>query len=276
VSTLTTPTGAAIGWDDFGDRQAPPLILIQGFSAQRLGWRPGFCQRVADEGFRVIRFDNRDVGQSQRYPEGGYGVAEFADDTAALLDGLGIDHAHIVGQSMGGIIAQELALRHPERVRSLGLMYTAATPNHFIGRDAIEERMSDALPTTRAEFLHFYPASEAGCASTVYPQDVSWLTEVAGQIWDNGWDPAGVERQLAALLQWTGSLAAMSKVTTPTTILAGDADQLIDYAASRELHDAMPESTLTIFPGMGHEVPEPLWGEISRLLAANASRAEGR
>ena len=276
MSILTSPTGAAIGWDDFGEQQSPPLVLIQGFSAQRLGWRPGFCQRVADEGFRVIRFDNRDVGQSQRCPDGGYGVADFADDTAALLDGLGIDAAHIVGQSMGGIIAQELVLRHPERVRSLGLMYTAATPDHFIGRDAIEERMSDALPSTREGFVRFYPASEAGCASTAYPQDVAWLAEVAGEIWDNGWDPAGIERQLAALLQWTGSLDAMRNVTTPTTILAGDADQLIDYAASRELHDAMPGSTLTIFPGMGHEVPEPLWGEIAGLLAANASRAEAR
>jgi pimeloyl-ACP methyl ester carboxylesterase len=274
MPVLQTAGGAAIGWDDFGDADAPPLILVQGFSAQRLGWRPGFCQRVADEGFRVIRFDNRDVGQSQRYPVGGYGMVDFADDTAALLDGLAIDAAHIVGQSMGGIIAQELVLRHPQRVRSLGLMYTAATANHFVGRDAIEGRMSDALPTTREEFERYYPASEAGCASTAYPQDVAWLARVAGEIWDNGWDPAGIERQLAALLQWTGTLDAMRDVTAPTTILAGDADQLIDFAASLELHGAMPTSTLTIFPGMGHEVPEPLWGEIAGLLATNASRAE--
>ena len=226
------------------------------------------------EGFHVIRFDNRDVGQSQRYAGGSYGLGAFADDTAALLDGLGLDSAHIVGQSMGGMITLELAALHPERVRSLGLVYTTASLAHAKGRDLIDERMAVAAPGTRDEFLSYYPASEAGCVSPAYPQDTAWLTEVAGDIWDRGWDLEGPERQLQALLGWAGRVDELSSIAVPTTILAGDGDQLIDWAASVELHEKIPGSALTIFPGMGHELPEPLWDDIAGLLGANARAAE--
>ena len=267
---VTTSAGARIAWDSFGDADLPPLVLIQGYSAQLLGWRPGFCEAVVREGFRVIRFDNRDVGQSQRYPEGGYDLGDLADDTAALLDGLGLGSAHVAGQSMGGVVAQELALRHPDRVRSLGLVYTAPSLRYFRGRDEIAGRLSEPAPATRDEFIAFYPAAEAFCRSTAYPQDVAWLTEVAGQIWDRGWDPGGPERQLSALLATADHDEVLRSLRIPTTILAGDSDQLVDPAASTRLHEVIPGSTLTIFPGMGHELPEPLWGEIAGLLAANA------
>ena len=271
---VTTPAGARIAWDDFGDAAHPPLILIQGFGAQSVGWRPGFCSRLAAEGFHVIRFDNRDVGQSQRYRGESYAVGAFADDTAALLDGLGLDSAHIVGQSMGGMIALELVARHPDRVRSLGLVYTTASLAHAKGRELIDDRMAVAAPRTRDEFLRYYPASEEGCASPAYPQDIAWLTEVAGDIWDRGWDLDGPERQLQALLGWEGRVDDLGAIAVPTTILAGDGDQLIDWAASVELHDRIAHSALTIFPGMGHELPEPLWNDIAELLGANARAGE--
>jgi pimeloyl-ACP methyl ester carboxylesterase len=274
VTILTTARGAAdIGFDDFGDPGAPPLVLIQGLSAQRLGWRPGFCQRLADAGFHVIRFDNRDVGQSQRYPDGGYGVSDMANDVADFLDALGLKTAHVVGQSMGGMIAQFVAEEHPERVRSLGLLYTSASTRHFIGAEAVIGRAETAPPSTREEFIAFYPESEAVCASTAYAQDVDWLTEVAGPIWDNGFDPAGVNRQLQAILAFTDRLDEARAITAPTAILAGSSDQLIDSAASVELHELIPQSTLRIFPGMGHELPEPLWDDIVEALASNAARA---
>jgi pimeloyl-ACP methyl ester carboxylesterase len=270
VPVVTTPAGARVAWDDFGEPSHPPLILIQGFGAQLVGWRPGFCRRLAAEGFHVIRFDNRDVGQSERHAGESYGADAFAEDTVALLDGLGLQSAHIVGQSMGGMIALELVAAHPERVRSLGLVYTTASLAHAKGRDLIDDRMAVAAPSTRDEFLSYYPASEAACASPAYPQDVAWLTEVAGDIWDRGWDLAGPERQLQALLGWAGRVDDLDGIPVPTTILAGDGDQLIDWAASVELHEKIAGSTLTIFPGMGHELPEPLWGEIAGLLGANA------
>ncbi|MFE6755714.1 alpha/beta fold hydrolase [Streptomyces sp. NPDC057684] len=272
MSFVTTPAGARIAWDSFGAEELPPLVLVQGLGAQLLGWRPGFCERLVGKGFRVIRFDNRDVGQSQRYPQGDYALSDLADDTADLLDGLGLDSAHVVGQSMGGMVGQQLALRHPDRVRSLGLVYTAPSLRYFRGRDAIDERLGGAAPATRDAFVSYYRDAEAVCRSTGYPQDVAWLTEVGAQTWDRGWEPGGPQRQLQAVLATTDQDEALWQLRVPTTILAGDSDQLVDPAASVRLHEVIALSTLRIFPGMGHELPEPLWGEIAGLLGAGARR----
>jgi len=266
----TTSSGARIAWDCFGSPANPPLLLIQGLSAQMVGWRPGFCQRLADEGFYVIRFDNRDVGESQRYPQGGYTLADFADDTAALLDVLGLESAHIAGQSMGGMIAQLLWQRHPQRVRSLGLIYTAATGSHYGNREDALERMDRPIPRTRKEFAAYYAEGESMCRSTAYPQDIAWLNELGGVVWDRHWDPEGTQRQVEALLAAPDRLDIVRTIGVPTVIIAGDADALIRSAASVEIHELIPGSTLRIFEGMGHELPQPLWGEIATLLAANA------
>jgi pimeloyl-ACP methyl ester carboxylesterase len=270
-----TPSGARIAWDSFGDPFLPPMVLIQGLGAQMVGWRPGFCKRLADEGFHVIRFDNRDVGESQRYPEGGYSLSDFADDTAALLDELGLATAHIVGQSMGGMIAQLLWLRHPDRVRSLGLLYTAANGNHYPHRDEALERTTRPIPTVRAEFAAYYAEGEAMCRSTAYPQDIAWLTDLGGVVWDRSWDPDGAQRQVAVLLSAPDRMDIVRTIEVPTVIIAGDADALVSPAASDELHALIPGSTLKIFPGMGHELPQPLWDDIAGLLAANA-RSDAR
>jgi pimeloyl-ACP methyl ester carboxylesterase len=273
---LTTAAGKIINWDDFGNESNPPLVLIQGFSAQMLGWHPEFCQRLAEAGFHVIRFDNRDVGRSEHYPNEDYGMADLADDTAALIDGLGLESAHIVGQSMGGMIAQYLAVNHRSAVRSLGLMYTSATLQHLIGAsDAIDA--VDALetgPQTREEFTASYVATEANCASASYPQDVRWLAELGGQMFDAGVDPTGIQRQLKCILGYTDRADDDRTITVPTAILAGDSDRLINHIASKQLHELIPGSTLRIFPGMGHEVPRALWNEIVALLGENARRAD--
>lgn len=272
MTVITSARGRAIGFDTFGDEGAPPLVMVQGFSAQRLGWRPGFCQAVADRGFRVVRFDNRDVGESQRYPEGGYAMSDLADDTIELLDELGLDSVHLVGQSMGGMIGQLVATAHPARLLSLGLLYTTASTRHFISADdVIAERMTAARPATRDEFIVAYVRDEASCASPGYPQDTAWLAEVAAQMWDAGVDPSGIDRQLQALITYPDQSDADRAIALPTAIIAGDGDRLIDHAASVELHALIPGSTLTIIPGMGHELPEPLWPQIADILAANAS-----
>ena len=272
MTVITSARGRAIGFDQFGDEGAPPLVMIQGFSAQRLGWRPGFCQAVADRGFHVTRFDNRDVGESQRYPGGGYTMADLADDTVELLDELGLESVHLVGQSMGGMIGQLVATAHPTRLRSLGLLYATASVRHFISADdVIAARMHATPPTTREEFAVAYVANESSCASPGYPQDTAWLAELGGQLWDAGVDPAGVERQLQALIAYPDQTEADRAIAVPTAIIAGDGDGLISFAASHELHEAIPGSTLRIFPGMGHEVPQPLWPEIADILARNAS-----
>jgi pimeloyl-ACP methyl ester carboxylesterase len=273
MSIATTASGARIAWDCFGNPAQPPLVLIQGLSAQMVGWRPGFCRRLADAGFYVVRFDNRDVGESQRYPLGGYTLEDLADDTAALMDALGMATAHIAGQSMGGVVAQLLYQRHRTRVRSLGLIYTAASGRHYGNVEGALERMNRPLPQTREEFAAYYAEGESLCRSTAYPQDVAWLTELGGVMWDRSWDAAGIQRQVQALLAAPDRLDIVRDIQVPTVIIAGEADALIRYAASLELHDLIAGSTLRVFPGMGHELPEPLWETIASLLAANARSA---
>jgi pimeloyl-ACP methyl ester carboxylesterase len=274
MAIALTPLGARIAWDSFGSPTHPPMILIQGLSAQMVGWRPGFCQRLADEGFHVIRFDNRDVGESQRYPQGGYSLADFADDTAALLDALNLDSAHIAGQSMGGMIAQLLWQRHPSRVRSLGLIYTAASGLHYGNREEALERADRPVPQTREEFAAYYAEGESMCRSTVYPQDIAWLTELGGLMWERSWDAAGTQRQVEVLLSAPDRLDIVGTIRVPTVIIAGESDRLIRATASVELHELIPDSTLRIFQGMGHELPQALWGEIAKLLATNARAAD--
>lgn len=275
--TLITTARGAVGYDTFGDVGAPPMVLIQGFSAQRLGWRPGFCEALADRGFQVIRFDNRDVGQSHHHPETGtdggrYEIVDLADDTVALLDELGLESVHLTGQSMGGMVAQLVATRHASRVRSLGLLYTAASIRHIIDADDAVARLQVAPPRTREEFVAAYLVSEANCASTDYPQDTAWIAELGGEMWDTGVDPSGVQRQVQALLAYPDQVEADRTIGVSTAIIAGDADRLISFHASEELHAAIPGSTLTIVPGMGHELPEPLWPRLTQLLAENAAR----
>ena len=270
--TLITSARGEIGYDTFGDPAAPPLVLIQGFTAQRIGWPPGFCQALADHGFNVIRYDNRDVGQSQAFPEGDYTIADLAGDTVALLDALGLDSVHLVGQSMGGMIAQLVATAHPARLRSLGLLYSTASIRHFISaEDVIAQRALAVPPATRDEFIAAYLVSEASCASPAYPQDTAWLARLGGQMWDVGVDPASTDRQLAALLGYPDQMDADRSITIPTAIIAGDGDGLIDYAASEQLHASIPGSSLRIIAGMGHELPAALWPEITGILADNAS-----
>ena len=277
MTVITTARGA-VGYDTFGDVGAPPLVLIQGFSAQRLGWRPGFCQALAELGFHVIRHDNRDVGESQHFrptetDDGGYGIADLADDTVALLDELALDAVHVVGQSMGGMVAQLLATGHPSRVRSLGLLYTAASIRHIIDAGDAVERLQAPPPTTREEFIAAYLLNEANCASPGYPQDTDWIAELGGRMWAVGVDPTGVIRQAQALLSLPDQVEADRSIAVPTAIIPGDGHRLIDFHASEELHAVIPGSTLTIIPGMGHELPPTLWPRLTAVLAENASLA---
>lgn len=271
----STPAGVRICYDTFGDPKAPPLLLIQGLGAQLLGWHAELCEAIANAGFHVVRFDNRDVGLSQKFPEGGYVLADMAADTAGLLGALGIDSAHIVAQSMGGMIAQELAIDHPECVRSLTLIYTA--PNHhtaLIGHDIIDERMALPRAKNRADAVELFVLNEAGCSSPGYRTDVEWLRQLGGLSYDRDYDPDGAARQLAAIFTSPDRSDALGQIAVPTTILHGDGDQLIDPAAAKTLHKAIIGSTLKIFPGMGHELPRPLWTDVVSLIRDNAAAAQ--
>lgn len=269
---ITTATGTSLFYETIGDASRPPLVLIQGLGAQMIGWRREFCQRIADAGFYVIRFDNRDVGESQKFDGLDYSVAEMAEDTAGLLDALGMPAAHIVGQSMGGMIAQELAARHPEKILTLALLYTSAS-TRFILQSGIERSETVVIPTERAPFIEAYLANEYLCRSRDYPQDTDWLRQLGGEAFDRDPRQTGLFRQTDAVLHSGERDDLVRIITAPTVILVGDSDRLIDPAASDDLHDLIAGSTLRIFPGMGHEVPEALFDEIVAEIVVNAGRA---
>ncbi|MFE3849701.1 alpha/beta fold hydrolase [Streptomyces griseorubiginosus] len=272
MTLVTTPEGVSLDYDTFGDPDHLPLLLIQGLGAHRLGWRADFCRQLADEGFHVVRFDNRDVGLSQKFPQGGYTLADLAHDTAGLLTALGIPAAHIVGQSMGGMVAQQLALDHPTRVLTLALVYTAPSADFLAGRDLVDERTQRPRARDRDEAIALYLDNEAPCASPGYTQDTAWLSELGGRMYDRDYDPDGVERQLEALDRSPDRTPHLHRITAPTTILHGDGDRLIGPDGSKVMHELIADSKLTVHPGMGHELPQPLWPQIITQIRDNATR----
>jgi pimeloyl-ACP methyl ester carboxylesterase len=272
MTRIPTPTRVSLTYDTFGDPDRPPLLLIQGLGAHMLGWRADFCRQLADEGFHVLRFDNRDVGLSQKFPQGGYTLADMANDTAGLLTALGIPAAHIVGQSMGGMVAQQLALDHPTRVLTLALVYTAPSTDFLAGRDLVDERTHRPRARNRDEAIALYLDNEAVCASPGYAQDIAWLRELGGQMYDRDYDPDGIERQLESLDNSPDRTLRLHHITVPTTILHGDGDRLISADGSTLMHELIADSKLTIYPGMGHELPRPLWPQIITQIRDNAAR----
>jgi pimeloyl-ACP methyl ester carboxylesterase len=177
---------------------------------------------------------------------------------------------------MGGLIARQLCERYPDRVRSLAVLYAPRSLQHARGHDLLEERMARPIPQTREAFVDYYADGEALCASKAYAQDIAWLRKLGAEVWDRGWDPSETERQMQAALASLDAMSKMRSVRVPTVIIAGEDDLLIDPASSLELHRMIPDSTLRIFKGMGHELPEPLWNEIIELLTSNARAAGGR
>ncbi len=270
---VLTGAGARIEYESIGEDAGEPMLLIQGLGAQLLGWRVEFCQALAEQGFRVIRFDNRDVGRSSRYPDSQYTLAEMALDCVALLDALSIERCHLVGQSMGGMIAQELVVAVPDRVSSLCLLYTAPNDRYFVSRPDPDVLANAPRIGSRAEAGLAYLASQQGCLSVGYPPDEAWLRELGGLMFDRGYHPDGAVRQCHAVLSAGDRSAQLAQVRLPTLVLHGDQDRKIHYSAARALADAIPGARCKILAGMGHELPRGLWPELVADIASHAGSA---
>jgi len=278
----TNGGGASIYFETMGPEDGQPVLLIQGFSAQLIGWRDGFCQKLVDRGMRVIRFDNRDVGLSQKFGgpddlDGGYNMADMADDGFRVLDTLNLDSAHIVGQSMGGMIAQVMADAHPERVRSLSLIYA---PPGFEQRHFVPAIEASAPPhpslmaqLSREQVIEAYLAHESHCGSPAYPFDVAWVRELGGRGYDRCHAPEGMSRQWAAMLRAPTRFARVERLAMPVAVIHGRNDGLVKVEAGIELGASIPQAELHVYPGMGHEVVEPLWDEFADIIQRTVQRA---
>jgi pimeloyl-ACP methyl ester carboxylesterase len=281
--------GVDLAWQEFGS--GPPLVLIMGLGMQMIGWDEAFCARLAAH-FHVIRFDNRDVGKSTWLDERGdpnvlevfdrlrrkkpvepaYRIADMAEDVAQLLDALGIARAHVAGASMGGMIAQELAIRHPERVLTLtSIMANTGEP----------DVQGPSYETLTALLAPFPPDRDGFIARSlevarVLKADEARARPLAARSFDRGYHPAGLHRQLVAIRLSPGRRAALAKLKLPALVIHGEADPLVPVEGGRDTAKAIPGAKFLLLPGVGHDLPPPAWpaviDAIVRLSQGDAAR----
>jgi pimeloyl-ACP methyl ester carboxylesterase len=291
VSEIAQANGIEIAYETFGDPADPALLLIMGLSTQLLHWREDFCRMLAGRGFHVVRFDNRDVGLSTKMDEAqppdvvaalqgdtssaSYTLDDMADDTAGLLDALGIHAAHVVGASMGGMIAQTLAVRHPDRVRSLvSIMSTTGEPSVGQPRPEIVGPVLLARPPSEREpYIEDVAQKWRLIGSPGYPADESELRALAGASYDRSYHPIGTGRQLLAVIASGDRTQMLRSLDVPTLVIHGADDPLIDASGGRATAAAVPGAELMIIEGMGHDLPRGLWPQLVGAIADHARNA---
>lgn len=286
--------GLNIAYDEFGERGAPPLLLIMGLGSQMIFWRDDFCRALASRGLRVIRFDNRDVGLSTHFDSAGmpnimllaaalatggtaeapYRLSDMAADAVGVLDALDIDRAHIVGTSMGGMIAQTLAINHPQRVRSLtSLMSTTGNPNLPPPRPEVLAVVMAPPPTTREEAIERGVLTYRTIGSPGFPFDEDEVRGIVTQSYDRCYDPAGTARQLAAIMASGSRVEALRRLDVPTLVIHGREDPMVAFAAGEETAATIPGAEFLPIDGMGHDQPRPLWPRLIDAVTGLTARA---
>ena len=282
--------GIELFYDEHGDRNAPPLVLVMGLGMQMIGWNEGFVRLLAGRGFRVIRHDNRDVGLSTHFDgvsshlkdvlngdasQVPYRLTDMARDTVGLLDALGIDAAHFVGASMGGMIVQTVAIEHPRRVLSLCsiMSTTGARDAGQATREAMTVLMGPAA-TDRESAVTRALAAHRVIGSPAYPVSDEVVRARAEAAFDRAFYPEGFARQLAAIRASPDRTPALRSVSAPTLVIHGEEDTLVQVSGGEATARAIPGATLLRLPGMGHDFPEPLWPQLVDAIAENAARAK--
>ncbi len=267
-------------YETFGDPADPPLLLVMGLGAQMLAWHEDFCQALVDRGFFVVRYDNRDVGLSTSF-EGAatndagaaYDLNDMAADAAALLDELGIDRAHIVGASMGGMIAQAIAINHPDKVRTLTSIMST-TGEAEVGQPT-PEAMAALLTAPATDRAGAIDASVAGSKVIGSPDhfDEERLRARAALVYDRAFTPTGTARQLLAIMTSPSRAEGLRNLDVPTLVIHGEVDPLVTPSGGRRTAELVPGAELLMIDGMGHDLPPALWPQVVEAITTNARRA---
>lgn len=262
-----------------------------GGGAQMIAWPEGFCTELASCGLHPIRFDNRDTGLSTHFTNAptpdsfavqsgdfstvSYTLSDMAADTVGLMNALGFDSVHLVGASMGGMIAQTVAIEYPERVRSLTSMMST-TGDRTIGQPdyAVLAKLGAPPSDDRQGYIEWQVRSLKAIGSPKYPLDEAAATENAGRGWDRDHDPLGMLRQAVAVLKSGDRTEQLRSLRIPTLVIHGESDKMVDISGGRATAAAIPSSELAIFEGMGHGLPKPLWSEFTSRIAALIHRVE--
>ena len=284
--------GVTLCYETFGDPSDPTALLVMGLGTQMLAWQEDFCRDLAAHGLHVVRFDNRDVGRSThlqgRPPTiaqlllrsrraARYRLADMADDAAGLLSELELSPAHVIGASMGGMIAQTLAARHPQAVRSL-VSIMSNTGSLRSGQPALRTYsiFLRRAPRERETFIAHMERTFTAIGSPGLPRDMQDIRALAGASYDRDRDPEGAGRQLAAIIASGDRTAELRRITAPTLVIHGTADPLVSPSGGRATARAIAGARLMNVPGMGHDLPRAVWPKLIDAIAEHALEADAR
>jgi pimeloyl-ACP methyl ester carboxylesterase len=285
VISRASVNGIELAYESFGSPDGRPLLLIMGLGAQLIHWDDEFCSLLAEQGHHVVRFDNRDAGLSTHlHAEGvprpgtpsAYLLDDMADDAAGLMEVLGWPAAHVVGASMGGMIAQTLAFRHPERVLTLTSIMSTTGPSAAPPTEAAGAVLFAPPAGDREAVLAQALANRAVIGSPGFELDRERFLRLAALAYDRCHDPAGTARQLAAIMASPDRTEPLGGVDVPTLVIHGDADPLVPLAGGQATAAAIGGAELLVLPGMGHDLPQPLWPEIADSITKLTSNSAGK
>jgi len=285
--------GVKLEYETVGDPAGRPLLLVQGLGAQLTSVEDGLCQELASRGFLVIRYDNRDAGLSTWFDDARpvnlaavwsgdhstlvYTLEDMADDAVAVLDAARVEAAHVAGISLGGMIAQLLATRYPERVLSLASIMST-TGDRAVGQPTGEAAsvLMSPMPGDRERFIEQAVVNtRAISCGTAYPFDEEAVRRGAARGYDRAYHPKGTGRQFAAILAAGDRTPALGQIRVPTLVVHGEEDQIIGVSGGEATAAAIGGARLLRVPGLGHELPPGFWPTLADALVENADRADG-
>ncbi len=292
TTASATANGISITYEDKGPRDAPVILLVMGLGGQLTLWPDEFVDALVAHGFRTIRYDNRDVGLSTRFdaagvpnikwmfvkalvglkPRSAYSLTDMAADGIALLDELGVERAHIVGASMGGMIAQHIAARYPQRVLSLtSVMSTTGNRRLPSGSKEAMRVLSNRPSSGDKEDMVAYSVRAARViGSPAYPAEEERLQRRVRSDYERGWYPQGVARQMAAIVADGDRRMMLKNISAPTLVIHGEADPLVPVEGGRDTAANIPGAELLLIPGMGHDLPLALVDTLADAIACHA------
>jgi pimeloyl-ACP methyl ester carboxylesterase len=289
---MAQANGIELYYETFGDDDGEPLLLVNGLGSQCISYEPDFCNAFVDRGFRVIRFDNRDVGMSTKIDtphidfanvlpkamrgepvEAPYLLSDMAADAVALLDHLGIESAHIVGMSMGGMIVQTIAIEYPERVRTMTTIMST-TGDRDVGGATPEAAGALLAPpaTNRDEYIENYLEQWKVLSGPVYFDDTRFRTR-GGAAYDRCYFPPGTGRQLLGIIASGSRTEGLRQLDVPTLVIHGRIDPLVTLSGGERTADVIPGAKLLLFDDMGHDLPPALWPQYVEAITNHASSA---
>jgi pimeloyl-ACP methyl ester carboxylesterase len=283
--------GVTLCYEGFGDPDDTPILLIMGLATQMIAWHEDFCEQLAERGFYVVRFDNRDIGRSTHFdfsppsfkqmvtrhlPEEQYTLSDMAEDSARLLEKLELTPAHLVGVSMGGMIAQTLAAERPELVRSLtSIMSTTGSRRYGQPALSVYRYLLRPPPRDREGYIERSAEVFGLVGSTGFDRDEQYIRERAARSYDRGFDVRAGGRQLGAIVASGDRTNALKGIEAPTLVIHGTVDKMIRPSGGRATARAIPGARLMMIEGMGHDLPRGVWPQIIDAITEHARAADG-